>query len=241
MSRLISAMKLDIKVQIRNHLYVIGIGFAVFLAILLSQLTSPSQLYTVVPVMTLLVIGGSTLLYVAAMILLEKGERTLHAVVVTPLQTSQYLGAKIGSLTLLATLESLFMIVGLMAIMRLSGPILWPNGFVLVGGILAIAIIYILIGIILVVRFNKITDFLVPMSGVAILLQLPFLHFLNIVQHPLFLFIPTSAQTLWMQGAFVPLSVGEWCYALGYTVLCFVGLFIWAKSAFHKHVIQKVR
>ena len=34
-------------------------------------------------------------------------------------------------------------------------------------------------------------------------LQLPFLHFWGVIQHPVFLIVPTSAPTVLMRGAFV--------------------------------------
>jgi fluoroquinolone transport system permease protein len=101
-------------------------------------------------------------------------------------------------------------------------------------------VIYTLIGIILIVRFDRITDFLIPMSMIAVLLQLPFLYFLGWIVHPVFLIIPTSAPAMLMQGAYIPLMTWEWGYAVVYTAIQ-IGLFsVWAYRAFNTHIIMKV-
>ncbi len=240
MSRIVSAMKNDVRVQVRNKLYTIGISVALILAVALSQLAGPTQLPTIVPALMLIIIGGSTLLYVAGIIIFEKEESTLHAIIVSPLRSSEYLWAKIITLTALATLESILMIGGAYLIMGYSHPISWPNIPILVFGILSIGVIYTLIGIILIVRYDRITDFLIPMAAVATILQIPFVHFWGIFEHWAFLLIPTTAPTMIIQGAFTPLAAWEWIYAISYSALLIAGLSYWAARAFHHHILLKV-
>lgn len=240
MSRLLSTMRTDVTVQMRNQLYAIGIGAGALVAVAISQLGSPTLLPAIVPTLMLLVVGGSTLLYVAGMILFERDEGTLDAVIVSPLRTAEYLGSKTLTLTALATLESIVMIGGAMLIMGFAAPVTLPNIPVLLLGILAIGVIYTLIGIVLVVRYDKITDFLIPMSAVAVVLQLPFLHFLGWIEHPAFLLIPTSAPTMIMRGAYVGLAGWEWLYGIGYTAALIALLARWAQRAFETHITMKV-
>lgn len=241
MTRLLAAIKTDVTVQVRNNLYTIGIGAGVVIAVALAWLANPDQLVSYVPPLMLVVVGGSTLLYVAGMIIFEKDEGTLNANIVSPLRSSEYLWSKIITLSGLATLESMVMIGGAMLIMSFAGQVQLPNVPLLLVGILAIGVIYTLIGIVLIVRFDTITDYLVPMAGVAVVLQLPFVYFLGWVRHPLLLIIPTSAPTLLMQGAYTPLAVGEWVYAVLYTAALVIGLSLWALSAFRKHIVRKVQ
>ncbi|MEM7131146.1 MAG: hypothetical protein AAF702_32795 [Chloroflexota bacterium] len=240
MNRLFAAMKLDMTVQWRNNLYFIGLGAGALVAIALGQLSGPEQLPWTIPTLMLLVVGGSTLLYVAGMIMFEKDEGTLSATIVSPLRTSEYLGSKLITLTGLATLESVVMVGGAMLIMRLSSAVSLPNIPILFVGIIAIGLIYTLIGIILIVRYQSITDFLIPMSGIAVLLQLPFLYFLGWVELPLFLLIPTSAPSIIMKGAYMELSIWDWLYGIGYTAILIIGLSWWAYRAFHTFVVTKV-
>jgi hypothetical protein len=43
-----------------------------------------------------------------------------------------------------------------------------------------------------------------------------------------------------MKGAYIPLTAGEWIYAIGYTAVLIIGLTIWAYRAFNTHIIMKV-
>lgn len=240
MTRLISAMKTDVVVQVRNNLYAIGISVGFLVALALSQLASPQHLPLAIPTLMVLAVGGSTLLYVAGMIIFERDEGTLHAIIVSPLRTSEYLWSKVITLTTLATVESIVMIGGTMLIMSRTAVVTLPNIPVLLLGIFAIGVVYTLLGIILIVRYDKITDFLIPMAGVAVILQLPFLYFLGILELPILLIIPTSAPAVIMQGAYVPLAAWEWVYGIGYTAVLIIGLAYWAYRAFQTHVVAKI-
>jgi fluoroquinolone transport system permease protein len=240
MTRLLSAIKMDVTVQWRNKLYVIGIAAGVLVAGALALLFSADQLYLGVPTMLLLVAGGSTLLYVAGLITFERDEGTLSAVIVSPLRTSEYLWSKIITLTTLATLESIIMVGGAMLIMSRDGDVPVPNILIILTGMITMGVIYTLLGIVLVVRYDKITDFLIPMGAIATVLQLPFLHFMDIVVSPLWLIFPSSATTMLVRGAYVPLSTGEWVYVIGYTAVQIIVLTGWAYRAFQTHIIMKV-
>lgn len=240
MSRLLSTMILDTKVQVRNNLYTIGIGVGVVVAFALSQLITSDQMPAVIPTLMLLVIGGSTLLYVAGMILFEKDEGTINASIVSPLSPTEYLLSKIITLTTLATLEAIVMIGGTMLFLSFGQAVTIPNLLVLLVGILAISVMYTLIGIIMIVRFDSITDFIIPLSVVAVIMQLAFLYFLGLIDSPIFLIIPVSAPSMIMRGAYVDLSAGEWIYGIAYTSVLLVGMSIWAYRAFEKHIIMQV-
>lgn len=240
MTRIISAMKTDVTLQVRTKLYHIGIGVGVLVAAMLAWLADPGQMFSYVPTLMMLVVGGSTMLYVGAMILFEKEQGTLNATIVSPLRTSEYLWSKIITLTFLATLESVVMIGGAMLIMSVSNELVLPNVLLLLPGIVLMGIIYTLVGILLIVRYDKITEFLIPMSAVAVLLQLPFVYFLGWVKMPFLLAIPTSAPTVLMQGAYGPLAGWEWVYTVGYTAVLLITLIIWAHRAFIRHIIMKV-
>ena len=59
--------------------------------------------------------------------------------------------------------------------------------------------------------------------------------------HPAFLLIPTSAPTMLMQGAFVPLEMWQWVYATAVTALMVTALAFWANRAFLRHVVMGAR
>lgn len=240
MTRLLSTIKTDISLQVRNQLYTIAIGIAIIFAIIFSQLIKPEQIVTIIPAMMLLIVGGTTLLSVGGLIIAEKEEGTLSAVIVSPLRTTEYLWSKIITLTILATIEVIVLIGGALFILGFSKDIVWPNIPILLSGIIAINLSYTILGIALSVRYKKITEYTVPVLFIMIILQLPILHFWGIFEHFLFFFIPSSAPIQLIQGAFMRLEVWKWYYAIGYVVVQIIGLTIWAYKAFDTHIIRKV-
>lgn len=239
MTRLTAAMKTDVTVQVRNRLYYIGPAFSVIAAGILALIAPTVDMARSIPTAMILLVGGSTLLYVLGLITFEKEEGILNAVIVSPLHTYEYLLSKVLTLTALATLESVI-IVGGAALLICSPQGLLPFSIpLLLTGIVTIGILYTLIGIIVMVRYDRLTDALVPALAIAIPLQLPFLYFLGWLAHPLFLIVPTSAPTVLMWGAFRPLALWEWVYAVGYTLLLTIGLSAWAYRSFRDYVIMK--
>lgn len=239
MNRIRSAMQTDFTVQVRNRLYAIGLGVAALIAVLISRLATPEDLAQAAPVMMLLVIGGSTLLYVAGMILFEKDEGTLSALIVSPLTVPEYLSSKVVTLTALATLEGTVMVVGAAALMGFA-VLTSFNAFVLLLGVVAIGVIYTLVGVVIVVRYRSITDFLVPVLFIAMILQAPALHFSGLLESYAWYAIPTTAQTLIMSAAWDPIAAWEWVYAVSYTALTIGVLFVWSLRAFHTHIVMRV-
>jgi fluoroquinolone transport system permease protein len=229
----------DIVIQARNRLYAIGVAVAVIVAFLFSFVLGAEEIGESMPTVLLLTIGGSTLMYVGGMILFEKSEGTLGAVVVTPLRNGEYLVSKVASLSLLATVEATVLVA--FTLLFVGG---WstalPRVGVFVAGVVAMGVIYTLIGIIIVVRYGSVTEFLVPLLFIAVALQAPAIHFSGLWEHPLLLLIPTAPPTLILQGAWEPLARGEWLFAGAYTLLVTGALGWWSRNAFYRHVIERV-
>jgi len=240
--RLYTALKMDILIQWRIKLYLIGVLAGAIVAAAVSQITAADQLYLVIPTLMLLVIGGSTLLYVAALIVFERDEGTINAIMVSPIRIGEYLGSKIISLTLLITVESFVMIGGSMLLIGISDSVVsvLPNIPVLWLGIAGNAVIYTLIGIILIVRYRRVTEFFIPLAAVAVIAEIPMIYFLGVLEHPALLIIPTSAPTVIIKGAFVELDSFLWTYAVLYTVTLIAGLGFWAYRSFKKHVVMNI-
>lgn len=239
MMRIGSVIATDFRVQRRNGLYAIGAIVSAIIAAAMAWLARPDQMALVAAAALILIGGGSTLLYVAAMIVFEKDEGTLRAVMVSPVSPSEYVGSKMITLTLICLFETSIMVGGAFAVMRLLGPVPSPNLFLLMAATIATGVIYTAIGIVLIVRFDTITGFLVPMSLVAIVLQVPFLYFSGIFEHKLLLAIPTSAPAMLSLAAWRDLAGWEWLYAGGYTLVLMTGLaVVWARAAFVKHAMK---
>lgn len=242
MSRLLQMVRTDALLQLRNNLYALSVGVSVIIGAALAWLSPAEQVARTVPMALLFIVGGSTLLYVVGLIILERDDGTLAAVAVSPLRPSEYLASKVITLTGLATLEgTVVSLLGLAAIAWRAGvSVAWPSPLGLLG-LAALGVMHVLIGVIVVARHDRFSEVLIPMSAIAVVLQLPAFYYVGALSTPLLLLIPSGAPTMLIRGAFVPLSAWEWAYGLGATAVLLAALSAWALRAFEQHLIEKVR
>jgi len=234
MNRLIATFKLDVTVQWRNRLYAIGIGLSLLMALGLSQFVAREALIQTIPLLFLFAVSGTTMLYVAGLVIFEKDEHTLEAVIVTPVRTDEYILSKVVTLTWLALLESLVVLV-------LTYGIGTYNILPMLAGIILMGIMLTLGGFVMIVRYNSITDFLVPVVAVNLVLQLPALYFTGTSDSLLWLLIPTSAPTMLMWSTWHPVEMWQLIYGVVYSAIIIAVLYRWALVAFHKYIILKER
>ncbi len=232
-ARLLSTMRLDVIVQWRSKLYYIGAAVALGLAFGLGTFLSREWLATALPIMFLFAVGGTTMLYVAGLVLFEKGERTLEALTVTPISVPEYLTSKVVTLSTLALLESLITTV-------IAYGLTGYNWLLLVPGVLLLGIMLTLMGFVMVVRYQSITDFFVPMLIIGIVTQLPFVHFVGLLPSPLWYLVPTAAPATLMWAAYNPVPNWQIAYGLLYSLAWVAGLAWWALRAFEHHIVLKV-
>lgn len=240
MRRLASTMSTDFTVQVRNRLYYIGVGGSVFFGLILSQIAHLVDLARGIPVVVLLITGGGGLLYVAGLIFFEKGEGTLSSLIASPLRVHEYLLSKVATLTFLAIVESTALIGVALLIISRSAPLPPFDVPMLLAGIAITGILYTLLGIIISVRYESITEMIVPLITFGMVLQLPFLHFLGLLEHPLWLIVPTSAPMVLMQGAFREAATWEWVYGIGYTAAWTAALAYWAYASFRTYIVMRM-
>ena len=238
--RVWSAMKTDVVLQARNQLYPISAAVSLLAGGALAWLSPPDQLGATVPMTLLLFAGGSTLLYVVAMILLEKDDGTLSAVCVSPLRPWEYLMAKTLTLTAIAVAEGLAMTLGALWLLSRDAAVSAPAPLPFALGLIALGAMHVLAGVVLVVRYERIVEAIIPMGLLGALFQLPALYVVGALRHPLLLAIPTAAPTLLIQGAFEPLAPWQWAYGVVVTALTLAALGVWARRAFVAHVVRRV-
>lgn len=238
--RLGRALRTDLLLQARAGLYPISAGVSILTAALMVAFAPTRYVEGWLPGILLLFAGGSTLIYVVAMVLLERADGTLDAASVSPLRPSEYLGAKVLSLTTLGTAESALMGLGAVFVMRGRGldvPAPHLLGFAAAAALLAA--VHVLAGAVIAVRHRDLLAALLPTILVAILFQLPALWCFGAVRSPAWMAIPSGPPTLLMRAAFAPLSGAEWALAVGGTGAGLAGLFAWAHRAYLRHVVER--
>jgi fluoroquinolone transport system permease protein len=140
------------------------------------------------------------------------------------------LWSKTATLTMLAAVESLFIVI-----------LTYGTGFrilYLVAGMMFMSVIYTLIGIVLVSRYDSINEYLMPSPLFVAVLQLPWISYFGILDSVLFYVVPTQGPLLLLKGAFAPLSVWETVYAVVYSLVWVVLSYVLAKKSFYRFIIK---
>jgi len=234
MSRILSTMVLDTVVQWRNRFYFIGVGMGLLVAFILATFFDRDFIAQAMPTFFLITVGGTTLLYIAGLVIFEKDEGTIDALIVSPLRHSEYLISKLVTLGMVATVEAVLIVLFSYGFNNM-------NPVMLIAGVWLLAIQLTLVGMILIVRFETITDFLTPMLVIGVVVQLPIFYYVSLFDTPLLLAVPTGAPAMLIRGAWVQLQTWELAYAFGYSVVSIVLGFRWALSAFDKFIVRKER
>ena len=177
------------------------------------------------------------IMFIGALVLFEKSENVLQALVITPMKVDEYILSKITSLTILSVISaSIF--IGLLNIF--SG--IDFNVLYLAAGIIITSIMLILVGFIFVSRVNSINEYLLTMiiSFLGLLFP-PMLHLSGLYENVLFYLWPTQASFILFTGVFNAASLETWeiAYGIGYQIVWIGLLYFLSKRAFHKHIVLK--
>ncbi len=231
MNRFASAVRLELTLQRRQgFLYAAFFSGLIWLSVLLPMSRSLR------PVAEPYILLGDTCIigffFVAGTVFFEKQERTLSAVVSTPLRFWEYLAAKLTLLVLISLLVAI-------AVPTIS------HGFgyrplPLVVAVVLGTLLMLLIGFTTSLPFASISDwFLVATIPLAVMTGPPVLYYSGVWPSPLAYLIPTTGPLLLLGEAFGQITIAPWqtAYAVAYPVLCVAGLCWAAKAVFVRHVI----
>ena len=122
-----------------------------------------------------------------------------------------------------------------------NGGMALPNVPLLVTAVALLNMMYVFMGIVIAVRFRKLTDAMMPTVAVMIVLQVPIVYFLGVLRSKALLLIPSAAPVMLVQGVFHGLENWEWLYGIFYTAILIGITGRWAYSAFNMHVLEKAR
>lgn len=224
-----SMLRWDMRLQARYGFYAV---YAVLTVIFILGLrTVGPALRTEAAV--LLIVTDPTVLgfyFIAAMVLFEKEEGVLDALVMSPLGDSGYLISKVITLSLLAVVAS--------TLVAVFGHGNTPGLAVLICGVSLAAALFVLIGFVAVARFDSINEYFISSVGWGTVLFLPLFGYVGIIQTPLFYVLPAQPVLLLVEGGFRPLAAWEVIYAFGYLLIGNAIAFVAARSAFRRHIVR---
>ena len=232
MTRLTSALRLELTLQVRQKfLHAAIFSGLIWLAVVLPM---PGSLR---PVAEPYILQGDISIigffFIAGTVFFEKQERTLGAVISTPLRFWEYLSAK---LTLLVTI-SLFVALVVATV---------AHGFAydpvpLVAGVVLGTLLMLLVGFTSSLPFASVSDWFLAATIPLAILNLPVLHYSGVWPNPLLYLIPTQGPLMLLGVAFEQVTLTPWqaVYAVAYPAVWVVGLCWAAKAMFGRYVIAK--
>jgi fluoroquinolone transport system permease protein len=228
MSRLLTAVQLDLRLQQRYGFYYAA-AFVTLVWIAIVRFLPAWTLSLAMPFIIFTDLATVGFFFIAGTVLFEKGEQTLFAVVVTPLRFWEYLTSKLATLTLLAIVISLIVVV--------AGYGLGFNLLLLVLGVALLSLITLLLGFIAVSPFNSISSFIIPSQVFLLPLGLPLIHYFGWWPNPIFYLIPTQGSLLLLRSAFESIETWQMIYAVVYQLL-WVSVLTWvAGRTFDRYVV----
>lgn len=228
MKRLLATIRCDIRLQFRNGFYYASAFVVVLWTIILSQVPG-LDLGWLLPGMLLGNLIINTFYFIGGLVLLEKGEGTLAAQVVTPLRTGEYLASKVITLTLLSLIEN-----GLLVVMVYG---LRFNLLALLAGLALASAIYALVGFVAVARYDSINEYLFPSMFYTLAVALPLLGYFRLLETPLFYLHPLQAALLVLQAGFQPVETWQIVYGVLYSGLWIFLAYVVSRRLFLQFIV----
>jgi fluoroquinolone transport system permease protein len=232
MNRLSVALRLEITLQRRyKFLHAAVFSGVLWLALLLpmpTDLRSTAEPYVILG--DLMIVGY---FFVAGSVFFEKGERTLDAVVATPLRFHEYLAAKVITLTALSILLAVF-------VATMTHGVDYNLLLVVLGAALG-TVLMLLLGFLTVLPFTSVSDWFMPSVLPIALFNLPIVHYSGLWEAPWFYLVPTQGPLLLLGAAFDQKTLSAWQigYSLLYPMLVAAGMWLLARRMFDKYLVAK--
>ncbi len=216
-------LKKEIILQWRQGFWLVYFVFtAIYVTVLLSLPEKNRMLVSLI-----LILSDTTMLgviFIGALVLLEKQQAVIQSLFVTPLEPSQYIWSKTLSLSLIAISMSILVYLPVWHFSAYTPLLLATIAFT--------AGTFVLLGLGLAARIDTINQYFGLLMGVTMLLILPVLPYMLLEQHPIFLILPYVASLDLMLGALNPLPVWR-------ILLDIVLLVVWGYIAY-RYAIRRV-
>jgi fluoroquinolone transport system permease protein len=232
MTRLANALRLELTLQVRQKfLHAAVFSGLIWLAVLLPMpmsLRLAAEPYVLVGDIS--IIG---FFFIGGIVFFEKQERTIGAIISTPLRFWEYLAAKLIVLVLISLIVAV-------TVATISHGLAYELVPVAVGVVLG-TLVMLLVSFISSLPFASATDWFLAAAIPLMVLSLPILFYSGVWPHPVLYTIPTQGPLLLLGSAFDQVTLAPWqvLYAVLYPLVCAAGLCWAAKAAFGRYVIQR--
>lgn len=229
MQKLLNALKWDFLLLFRYKLIFVATVLAIAYVLVLHFIKQ----FEIDELVILLIFSDPVMLgfmFVGVMILFEKGENTLQAIVVNPLKNWQYLWSKGLSLTLIALPFSIIMAyagyVGEIQLIYLSISVVLTS------------LIFVFLGVAGAVRVKTFNQFILVIPMFLIPLCIPILDLFGVLSGKWMYLIPTHASIILMKASVQNIPLIEIIYAVPFLIISLIASYIFALRSFTKHIIE---
>ncbi len=230
MTRLAATLRHEVRLEYRYGIFA-ATAVTTVLAVLMLRTVFSAALDLMLPFTIFVDLTVTGFYFLAGMVLFEKAEGTLLALVVTPLRFWEYLAGKVLTLTALAVVITLI-VTALTWGTAVNLPLL------IVATALASAF-WLVVGFVVVAPYDGVSAFLVPASLITLIACVPLLAYFGIVDSPLFYLWPTWGGLLLTRGGFQVLSAWRLVYGVVYLSAWIVGLAWLGKRRFDRYVVGR--
>jgi len=221
-------LKKDILLQWRQGFWMIYLVVSIIYVVILLNLPAENRMM----VSLIMILSDTTMLgiiFVGALILLEKQQHVVQSLFVTPLKPTQYIWAKTLSLSLIAI--SMSVLIYLPSWKASAYTILLFFTTLFTAGI------FVMLGLAVALGVDTINQYFGNIIAVSMLIALPVVPYLLLDYHPAFLFFPYIATLDIMLGAVNPIPT--WRIILDLLLLAAWGVaaFYFCRSRINKKLV----
>ena len=232
MRRFVASLRRDVLLQVRYKLVAVSLFMVAFwtgLLALVPEALRPEPTL-IVPAFMVVNLLTTTFYFICGLVLFEKGEAVLSALVTTPLRDREYLLSKVVLLTLLACVETFGIVVLFFGVD--------VNWGLLLTGALALGGINTLLGFVAISRYDSINEFLFPSAVLVTALLLPLLPHFGVMSRVPFLVHPVEPPLALMRAAYEPAGGPELVYAVAGALAWLAISYVWARRQFGRFIVR---
>lgn len=237
MNRLSTLIKFEFQLQWKYGLMPAGVLMSGMWLLILSFFPA-SAMTVAVPLVLLGDLATMGYMFIASMIYFEKGQGSIHAMMVTPIAIKEYIRSKLIALLIYIVCVSFIVVQGISSFKGLN-----PNYVYLILSIVFTAVLHMLLGVLFSAKFDSFTDFLFPTGLIFMFLMIPMISFFKIpaIQFmEIFYYLwPTHGLILMLRAIFAPISGLQLAYAVIYNSLIIVWLYKSSIKAFNQEVVGR--
>lgn len=220
----------EILLQWRQGFWLVYFVVTIVYIIILLNIPRESRM----TVSLIMILSDTTMLgviFVGALILLEKQQSVIHSLFVTPLDPSGYIWAKTISLSLIAVSMSILVYLPVLHLSAYTLLLLFTTALT--------AAIFVMIGLGIASKVETINQYFGRLMLISIVILIPVIPYLVFDRHPAFILLPYIASLDLMLGAIQPVST--WRIIVDIILLFTWGYlaYLYSKNQVIKYLVYK--